>query len=298
MQSHLTNWYQLLVNQSKTDHVYDLIHNGLSFDFNPQDPEGFVIIYPPNLPKHLQPLNPNHVVQNPKYIEPRFAMLKNDYLTPYLEAGTEFEVMEQLRYNYAFLNFPLPLKKERQFTEDDEEEDDNQPILSNKQPEQIFEDDDPLLYCYELIKKAENRELALALAQEGQQVLENKIAQINPESQLQELLRICTGFNILAIAYAWNNKMDEAKICDSYYIHNPMFNFMHYVIAPYLEILIVKKQTAYLHTLFANQAFKKSYLPHYEAFISLLENPHYECQKMNEMIPIINRVNNVMQQFI
>lgn len=63
-------------------------------------------------------------------------------------------------------------------------------------------------------------------------------------------------------------------------------------------MLIVKKQASYLQKLFANHAFKQSYLPHYEAYISLLENPHYECKKMKEMIPIINRVNNEMKKYL
>jgi hypothetical protein len=124
MQNHSDNWYNILVYQSNTDHIYNLMHKGLSPNFNPQDPEGFVIIYPPNLPKHLQPLNLTHVVQNPKYIEPRYAMLKNEYLKPYLAAGTALEIMQQLRYDYAFLNFPLPPKKQVQFSEEEDDEDD------------------------------------------------------------------------------------------------------------------------------------------------------------------------------
>jgi len=168
--------------------------------------------------------------------------------------------------------------------------------LDGNSPETVFDEDDSLMHCWALVTKCQHKQLALELAVKGQAYLDKKRLAC---TDVDERIKISFGYNIVSVAYVWNNCFDEAAITDSYYIRiHPFYAHMDEVIKPYLEMLIAKKQTEYLEYLFGIEQFKQHFLTHYEAYISLLVNPHYECSRMLKMVPIINRINNGLKQYL
>lgn len=291
------DWYALLVEQSKTDHIYTLIHEGLSHDFEPEDPEGIVVIHPDDLPATLQPMKLNHLAKNADdFAEGGLVLLKNKYLQDYLEAGVSFEIYYGEEYDYALLNFHKELPAADDFISDIR--DNHGKIIDLNKPESVFDDDDPLLLCWVLVSRGENLRLALQMAEEGERILDAKMPHLL-QDDLAGFLRVSSGYNIIAVVYAWNNEFEKAAILDTHYILKPwLWPLMKTVIEPYLEMLIAKKQTPYLNYLFEHLNFRAFFLPHYEAFISLRINPHYKCSRMREMVPIINRVNNGVSKYL
>lgn len=168
--------------------------------------------------------------------------------------------------------------------------------FNTENPETVFDDDDSLMHCWALVTKCQHKQLALELAIKGHTYLDKQRLAC---TDANEHIKISFGYNIVSVAYAWNNCFDEAAITDSYYIRiHPFYEPMAEVIKPYLEMLIAKKQAAYLEYLFSMEKFEQQFLPHYEAYISLLVNPHYECSRMREVVQIINRVNNGLRQYL
>ncbi len=290
MPDHLDDYYQVLVDQSKTDHIYTLIHNGLSHDFIPKDPDGFVLVNPNELVDILKPFNQKHVVKEISIRNKKYVMLKNRALTNYLEAGFKFEEVESKPHRYALLHF-FPTKKDLAIQRTNLKR-----YAQENLRAQLFEEDKQLLTCWHYIVKRIYKRRALNLARKGHIYLD---ARRKTTSNKNEIIKISTGYNILSIAYSWNNCFKEAAITDAYYIFNKkLYPYMQMVISPYLEMLIAKKQYNYLQALFENADLKRYFLAHYEAYISLAVNPHYRCKKMNEMIDIINRINNYMQAYV
>lgn len=167
-------------------------------------------------------------------------------------------------------------------------------LIDINDPQTVFEEDDSLLFCWNLISRGENRELALKFALEGEAILDKRLkAIIKKPSDNSELMRIFTGYNIISIAYSWNNLFEKNRYNDFLYLHIPnMWPFMKTGLEPYLELLLIKKQVIYLEEIFEDVKFRNFFFPHYEAFISLLVNPEYECTCMQKVIPITKRVEN------
>lgn len=165
-------------------------------------------------------------------------------------------------------------------------------LIDIKNPQSVFEEDDPLLFCWNLISRGENRELALKFALEGEAILDKKLKAIikNP-SDNSEVIRIFTGYNIISIAYSWNNLFEQSRNNDFLYLQVPNFwPSMKTGLEIYLELLLIKRQGNYLQEIFEDVKFRNLFFPHYEAFISLLVNPEYECTCMQRVIPITNRL--------
>lgn len=285
------DWYQLLVDQSKTNRIYDLIHEGLSPHFRPRDINGIVVVNPLDLPAELTEIPLQHIAKAAfDFRENKLILLKNNFLAAYLEKATAMKVYQGLETEYVLLSFEPIIN---------DEEDDAQTTgscINTDNPESVFDEDDSLMHCWALVTKCQHKALALELAVKGHAYLDKKRLSC---ADANERVKISFGYNIVSVAYAWNNCFEDAAITDSYYIRiTPFYAHMEGVIKPYLEMLIAKKQAAYLDYLFNMEKFKDHFLPHYEAYISLFVNPHYECMRMREMIPIINRVNNGLKRYL
>jgi hypothetical protein len=292
------NWYQVLVDQSKNDRIYDLIHNNIPGDLCTGDEAGFVVIDPRDMPGNPTTIPMRHLAKTmTDFNEGGLMLLKNNCLGIYLEAATSMAVYEGTEHHYILLSFK-PAEPRYYDDEDEDEDDDQLPgiIIDPNNPEEIFDEEDSLMHCWALITKCRHKQLALELAVKGHDFLDKKrLTSTDAEGRV----RTAIGYNIVSVAYAWNNCFDDAAITDSYYINNPeLYPHMAEAIAPYIEMLIAKKQAAYLEHLFKNEALKQCFLPHYEAYISLLVNPNYECSRMRDMVPIINRVNNGLKQYL
>lgn len=287
------DWYQLLVDQSKTHHIYDLIHEGLNPHFNPTDEKGMVVIDPRDMPENPAVIPISHIAKTAtEFSQNGLILLRNDKLTDYLEKATAMQVYEGDESEYVLLSF----KPISAATNEDNDELPTGRHIDTGKPESVFDEDDSLMHCWALVTKCQHKQLALELAIKGHAYLDKKRLAC---TDANERVKISFGYNIVSVAYAWNNCFDEAAIADSYYIRiHPFYEPMAEVIKPYLEMLIAKKQAAYLEYLFSMGKFKQHFLPHYEAYISLLVNPHYECSRMREMVPIINRVNNGLKQYL
>lgn len=289
------DWYQILVDQSRTNHIYDLIHEGLNPHFEPADEAGFVLIDTQDMPPGLQTVPLADVAKTSEQLdEDGKILIYNDRLTEYLEQATAMSVYKGQKGEYVLLTF----KKHESVNDDNEDEVIIGRHLDGYDPEAVFDEDDSLMHCWSLIRKCQHKELALELAIDGHAYLDKKRLAFTHGAEA-EYVKICFGYNIVAVAYAWNNRFDEAAIADNYYLKiAPFYKHLEDVIKPYLEMLIAKKQTKYLAYLFGMEKFKQHFLPHYEAYVSLLVNPHYECGRMRKMIPIINRVNNGLKQYL
>lgn len=282
-------WYEWLVEQSRTDHIYNLIHNYLTPDFCPAGNYDFVLLAFNDLPeillKHVSCAYYNSSRREIKMIDDtKYIVISNNHLTEYLEAARQMCVIEDEEANsYIQLIFTQPVYE----TEDDEDEEKH---LDNKIE---GHPDDVLKLCWDLIVAGKDRAQALAYALVGESFLSNRQQALAASGgSLKEVIRLSTGFNIISVAYAWNNRFEEAAKCDEQYLLKPyLWSHMEKVIESYLEMLMIKKHTVYLDHLFSNPEFKKHFYVHYETYMSV-KDPNFEWTKMREIMPILNRVNN------
>lgn len=301
------NWYGHLVAQSRNDNIYTLIHNYLVPHWEPNHDFDFVVVRKTALPEKLQPIPSSHISKKlppGKYCFPGndYVLLHNYHLTEYLYHAEWAKVIEdfeereyiELRYDWTeeakhlnhyppayFGNVPMPNRKP-----------DVMPIqLEAPQTEE----EEALLVAYRLLQKGVSKEEAMKYAEAGKSFLDAQEVTVSGDSAeaLQQVARRMMGYNIVAMVYAWNNQINKAAAIDEMYIHHPpMWDYLEEYIQPYLEMLIVKKQTDYLQFLFKDVEFRKRFLPHYEAYISLLVDDTYEMTRMGQVVNIINRVNN------
>ncbi len=99
------------------------------------------------------------------------------------------------------------------------------------------------------------------------------------------------------MAYVWNNWFDEAFRLESNFMSRMYWHSFSEGIGQYLEMLIIKQQTEHLKILFSDIEFKYAFLTHYEVFVSLLINPEYTITKMNEFVPLVNKVNGLNKTY-
>src|SRR5205823_8188450 len=99
------DWYQLLVDQSKTHHIYDLIHEGMNPHFNPTDLNGIVVIDPRDMPENPAVIPLDHVAKTATESNQNgLILLKNNRLTDYLEKATAMQVYEGDESEYVLLS--------------------------------------------------------------------------------------------------------------------------------------------------------------------------------------------------
>ena len=298
------DWYKHLVNQSRTDHIYDLIHGGLSADWDPGHALDFVVVRKRNLPAayngEVPPEDVSKKLRASEYCFPGedYVLLNNRRLTEYLEAAKSMRPIMDFKdreFIELLFEYAEPERRAR-----DNEPGQLFPDPYETTPEELEDSEEGLRIAYGLLVKGEDRELALRYAEVGKAFLDDNLIQVDSENDvLSEVCRQMMGYNIVAMVYAWNAKFDIAAKVDQMYIHNPLiWDELEETIRPYLEMLIAKKQVDYLQFLFKDTAFKERFLAHYEAFISLLVNPEFEWTLMNEIVPIINRVNNSMGRYL
>ncbi|MBL7763894.1 MAG: hypothetical protein JNL23_10755 [Chitinophagaceae bacterium] len=285
MSSPNTNWYSHLVAQSRTGHIYTLIHEYIPFDWQPLHDYDFVIVRLSNLPPGLQSPSAIHIskkLPQPDYCfaHTDYIVLHNYHLTEYLEAAKAAVIVEDAKKR-SFIE--LLFKKETKQT-------DPLPVAGDLKEEEMN-----LLLAYELLQKGFNKELALEYAQKGERFLDNNRIETGDSSEetLQKIKRQMTGYNIVAMVYAWNNQMANAAAADAIYIHHPEFwDILEQYIKPYLELLMIKRELGYVKYLFSDKAFRKHFLAHYEAFVSLFIDDTFPLTRPGEVVGIINRVNN------
>jgi hypothetical protein len=167
------------------------------------------------------------------------------------------------------------------------------PLPIQHQPPQS-EEEAALLKAYELLQKGIQKEEALQYAEIGEAFLDKQHIIINENSTepLHQLARRMMGYNIVAMVYAWNNRVSDAAAIDALYIfYPPLWDYLEDHIPPYLEMLMVKGWEDYLHYLFKDKDFRKRFLSHYEAYVSLFVNGNYTLTCVGEVVGIINRVN-------
>jgi len=279
-------WYGWLVEQSRTDHIYDLIHNYLPHNFSPVDGD-FILLAFEDLPQILQ------VISGPYYNASRkqvliiegvkYVVIGNDYLTEYLEAAKQMKIVDDQGNSYIQLLFTMPMYEQ----EAEDEENEYQANKIQAHP------DDVLKLCWDLIVAGKNKEHALAYALVGEGFLIDRQQDLAQSGgAIGEVIRISIGFHIISTAYAWNDRFTEAVKCDERYLLKPyLWSHMEKAIMGYLEMLMIKKQSHYLEYLFSHQEFKKHFFVHYETHMSII-NPNFEWTKMREIVPILNRINN------
>lgn len=293
-----SHWYDWLVEQSRTDHIYDLIHNNLPHDFEPNHDGPFVVLRKKSLHPVLAELPDMHRVKTKSKFKHRdYLILHNDSLVEYLELATAMQEITDTEGNvYIELLFSWNSEKNSWYNQTEEK-----PLKHVEKgilPEELIEEEDPLMLCWHLISKAENYSLALEYARKGEKVLDKKLKALSAED-IAGILHLQTGYNIVATAYIWNDVLPDAICADAHYIHNPMlWEHMEAVIKPYLELLIAKKQQAYLGYLFSDEKFRYYFLPHYEAYMAMLVSDKFEWTQGNEVIGIITKISNRLKGYL
>ena len=308
MASKSIDWYQHLVNQSKTDHIYTLIHGYLRHDWDPGHDLDFVVLRTSGLP-HLfsegiptEHHSPTLAKENYSFPGNDYLLLHNNHLTKYLEAAKRMQIIEDFDerefIELLFTNDPV------EYNTDNESSDAPQRTITDYRktsPETLENKEDAIAIAYELLRTANEQELAFSYARTAETFLNDKKVELRDdiEASLFEVERIMLGYNVVAMVYAWNNKIDEAARVDSYYLRFPnVWDSLESHIGTYLEMLTAKKQEDYLKFLFDDRDFRNRFLAHYEAYISLLVNDRYELTKMHEVVGIINRVNNANKAYL
>ena len=311
MSSPNKNWYGHLVAQSRNDNIYTLIHQFLEPTWEPNHELDFVAVRRSQLPQHLKNIPPKHISEKlpfEKYCFPAsdYLLLHNYQLTEYLHAAKWAKVVEdfehrsfiELRYNWtdeaeATWNNPpaYPMYGAEKIQV--------QPTMSILHQPPQTEQESALIESYGLLKKGYNKKQALAFAETGKSFLDEQQITVteDPNNALQQIARRMMGYNIVAMVYVWNNKIDKAGAVDKYYIHQPLlWIYLDGYIQPYLELLMVKRQKDYLKHLFSDKAFRQRFLGHYAAYISLFVDDTYTLTG-GEVVSIINRVNNTSDAY-
>jgi hypothetical protein len=280
------DWYEWLVQQSRTDHIYDLIHNYLSQDFSPVKGD-FVLVAFEDLPQILQTITGAYynasrrqvlVIEAEKYV-----VISNDHLTEYLETARQMKVVEDDQSNaYIRLLFTKP---ENEDSEEDDIEDHSTKIEAHP--------DDVLKLCWDLIVAGKDKEQALYYALVGEAFLADRQRELAQSGgAISEVIRVSIGFSIVSASYIWNDKVSDAAKCDENYLFKPyLWSHMDATIKGYLELLMIRKNIHYLDFLFGDLEFRKHFIVHYETHMSIV-NPNFEWSKMREIVPVLNRINN------
>src|SRR5687768_8352184 len=81
-------WYERLVNQSKTDHIYSLIHHNIPYNWE-TDEDNFVVLNVEELPDRLKlPVEKCISIDKQHFQAEKLRILHSDHLMEFLEAAT------------------------------------------------------------------------------------------------------------------------------------------------------------------------------------------------------------------
>ncbi|MBL7691445.1 MAG: hypothetical protein JNM41_07615 [Flavipsychrobacter sp.] len=300
------DWYEHLVDQSANDGIYTLIHGYLPHNWEPGHELDMVVLRLGDLPAKLGTIPGMHISQRLRkedYCFPGddYVLLDDFQLTPYLKAARRMQIVEDFEER-EFIELLFTNEPKEDIADDEEPQERRSiPDYRTVTPATLDNKEDAIGIAYELLKNANERELALEYARMAETFLDGKgvIIGENIDKDLYEVIRIMLGYNVVAMVYAWNNKIEDAARIDEHYLRYPnVWDTLNDYINPYLEMLMAKKQADYLHFLFEDRDFRNKFLAHYEAYISLLVNDRYELTRMQEVVGIINRVNNALSAYV
>ncbi len=294
------DWYGHLVDQSGHDGVYDIIHGYLPHNWNPGHDLDFVVLSSAGYlgetgtPFNIHDVSATLEMENYTFPAGDYVLISNNRLTPYLDKARAARIIADAEgREFIELLFTLPKEEERPTYEDGLTTDAADWDMAPERDGAIFQ-------AYERLRQAVEKEEAYRWAGLAEAWLDTKPIRIvdNVDASLFETKRKQFGYNVVAMVYAWNDRIDEAARVDRHYIHHPdvwdELNYLH----TYLEMLMAKQQGHYLKHLFADDGFRRRFWPHYEAYVSLLVDNTYHFTRMMEAIPIINRVNNAYKSYI
>lgn len=287
-------WYELLVEQSRTDHIYNLIHENIYHLWNPGHYIDFVTVRRSELPTRLLSDLTSHMSDNlapDQYSFPKddFILLSNDELTEYLEAAIAIETIEDREgRSFLHLKFKPDGDKRPETTPDDNPKGQDRNLL----PEEAW-----LAEAYdELIKDGDQQKVLVLLPKIEHWLitgLKDVVAKTAPIHAMQWL----AAWNIVAMCYAWCRRIDKAAEADTYYLFDAtMWEMLEEPIKGYLTMLMIREELDYLERVFSDTAFRTFFVLHYEAYISLFKDPHYEITVTQwKWVALINTIKNSRQ---
>ncbi len=306
MSSPNEDWYGHLVAQSRNDNIYTLIHQYLEPDWEPNHELDFVVVRRSQLPEHLKNIPAQHISKKlvpDQYCFPGsdYILLHNYKLTEYLYFAKWAKFIEDFEdRSFIELRYDWNEESEECWNDPPAYRHLKKAIREEQEPTSVqrrfpaIEEEQALLKAYELLRDGKQKEKALEYAETGRRFLDSQnIESADSTEVLQLIERKMLGYNIVAMVYVWNNQINKAAEVDSLYILNSLlWSKLSSYIELYLQILMIKKQEEYLHHLFSDKEFRRYFLAHYEAFVSLFVNPEYELTRMAEVVSIINRISN------
>ena len=158
--------------------------------------------------------------------------------------------------------------------------------------------EESLRLAWKEFKIHSNKELALEFALKAQNILESKRLEFEQADELIEKMYLKgLAYYKLSMIYLWNEKFDEAFSLDDMFLTRMHWNNFSGGIARYLEMLIIKKQTTHLNTLFADNDFKDAFITQYEAFIALLIYPDQEISNEKAFNATLVRMNEMDRSY-
>ncbi len=300
MPNNIDDWYQHLVDQSGHDGIYDLIHEYLPHNWKPGHDLDFVVLstnrflMETGYPFIEDDISETLAKKDYSFPSADYVLLDNDSIGKYLDMARAMHIVTDAKgREFIELLFMAPKEEPQTYEEGTTTDAASWDMAPDK--------DGAIFAAYERLKVPCEKEEAYRYAQLAEAFLDSKRVPIvdNVNASLFEAKRILFGYNVVAMVYAWNDKMDDAAIVDSYYILYPhVWNELEGQIEAYLGLLMAKGQRDYLKYLFSDLPFRKRFLPHYEAYISLLVDDTYPLTRMREVVGIINRVNNAYSSYL
>ncbi len=294
-------WFNYLENRSHPNGFYHLVYNGVPDDWQPHQNFDFVVLRTSAFSGDRFPKgNISKTFPREEYCFPEsdYVVLDKELLGVYMSIADKMTTITDAKgRNFIELIYyppePLPTARAKWDEYLDEYEE--------RRGENIDPREVALIEAYELLKTGTDKERALACAKKWGDFLSNRRVDLSGDLDfdLNEIWHVAIGYNIVATVYAWNDDFDNAAIVDSYYIKYPnIWDILGEHISAYLTMLMAKKQKQYLEYLFRDPAFKESFLPHFEAYYSLLVDGNYPLTRMMEVVPIINSVNNFPKYYL
>ncbi len=280
-------WYQLLEDQSRTDHIYDLIHYNLQSDWEVnhdfdlccvQVKEAFLKFFPDGVPaKDISTCMPKdmYAFDNAQYV-----IIANNKLTEYLEKAKAMHIISDF-YDREFIELVF------------EDAPKSNPISSANKLSLSNESEAILYEAYQNLRLRIHKAKTLELAKKGHAYLNNNCILVGADANgaTQEIMRQLYGYNIVAMVYAWHGLILEAsKVDESYVFYEQLYPQLKEVIEGYLILLLANKEEAYLEFLFAKPAFKNFFFIHYEVYVSLFLNEEYEWINASACMSLISVV--------
>ena len=123
--------------------------------------------------------------------------------------------------------------------------------------------------CWRVISGMGDPGLALAYAYAATPYLDAEMLRLksNPRATAEEIDHARLGYNITAVAFAWNNLPKLARAADRHYIWYPeLWKPLEANIHAYLEILMAKRWKNYLDWVFSHPGFRSRFSWHFNAY--------------------------------